>query len=233
MISLSQLGIGVLAKTDSETIPNLCLIGVAGRDEIYRYATVEWRDRRLALPAMHFGGRFVQNVDDPFHESRLTPRFHATRMRFEPAMDAALLQEWSTRGILRPRVVDRVKVCGDCRSLLTFRDGCPQCGSADTTVSKLIHHFACAHVAPLVEFERGGLTCPKCQAKNLVVGADFEYLDGPHRCRECPWSDAAPAMITECLQCGRRCTADQAIESEVLAYHVDRLDPLALIENVG
>ena len=47
----------------------------------------------------------------------------------------------------------------------------------------MIHHFACAHVGPLREFEGAeGLTCPKCLTKKLVVGADYEFLDGVHLC---------------------------------------------------
>ena len=230
LVNLSQIGIGVLAQVDSESVPSLCVVGIEDKHGVYRYATVEWRHRRLVLPALHLGGRFVTGEEDPFREAQLKPRFDTHRMRFQPAMDSSFLQEWLARGVLRVQVVDRVKSCASCQSLVSCRDGCPQCGSFDTQPSQLIHHFACAYVAPTVEFGGDDLTCPKCQAKKLVVGADFEYLPGPHCCRECDWTDTAPALITECMHCGKRFAGDQAIEREVLAYHVNRLDPLALIE---
>jgi len=229
-VDISLNGMVVLAQQDSDLVPDICLVGVECPDGMYRYATVEWRYRRLALPAIQFGGRFLRRVDDPLHASRLTPRFDPQQLRFTTALDAAVLQEWVARGILRPQVVDRIKVCPHCEALPTFREGCPQCGSALTETSQVIHHFACAHVAPATEFDGDSLTCPKCRAQKLVVGADFEYLSGPQSCRECDWNDATLSLIGECLRCGHRFAGDQAHEKEVFEYHVDRLDPLALID---
>lgn len=229
-VDISQNGLVLLSQQDSDLVPDICLVGVECPDGVYRYATVEWRYRRLDLPAIRFGGRFLRRVDDPLHASRLTPRFDPQQLRFKTALDDLVLQEWVARGILRPQMVDRVKVCPQCEALPTFREGCPQCGSARTETSQLIHHFACAHIAPTAEFNGDSLTCLKCQTQNLVIGADFEYLSGPRHCRECDWNDAALATIGECLGCGHRFASDQGLEKEVYEYHVDRLDPLALID---
>ena len=228
---ISESGIVVLAQQDSDLVPDICLLGVECPDGAYRYATVEWRHRRLALPAVRFGGRFLRRADDPLHISRLTPRFDTRELRFKTSMSSAAVQDWVTRGILQPALVDRVKVCPQCESIPTFREGCPSCGSALTEHSKLIHHFACAHIAHASEFAGASLTCPKCLAEKLVVGADFEYLTGPCSCRECEWSDSSLALIGECLKCGHRFDGQEAIEKEVFEYHVDRLDPLALIDH--
>lgn len=229
-VDISESGLVVLAKQDSDLVPDVCLVGVECPDGVYRYATVEWRNRRLALPAIRFGGRFLRRADDPLHASRLTPRYDSRELRFTTSLENAAVQDWVARGILRPTVVDRIKVCPHCESLPTFREGCPQCGSALTEPSQLIHHFACAHIARANEFAGDSLTCPKCLTEKLVVGADFEYLSGPQRCSECDWNDAALALIGECLKCGHRFHGDKAVEKEVFEYHVDRLDPLALID---
>ena len=229
-VDVSLGGIGLLAKEDSEAVPDICLVGVECQDGTYRYATVQWRQRRLALPAIRFGGSFLRCADDPFHETRLTPRFDPKTLRYQPAMERRTFSEWAARGILRPQQVDRVKGCPHCEALLTFRDGCPLCGSPLTAESQLLHHFACAHVAPLADFGDTGLACPKCRAQNLVVGADFEYLIGPYRCLECEWSDSETALIAECMQCAHRFPAKEAIEKDVYVYHVNRLDPMALLE---
>lgn len=229
-VDISQSGLVVLAQQDSDLVPDICLVGVECPDGVYRYATIEWRQRRLALPAIRFGGRFLRRADDPLHASRLAPRFDAQQLRYTTGLDSIALQEWVARGILRPQLIDRVKVCPKCEALPTFREGCPDCGSALTETVPVIHHFACAHVAPAADFEGESLTCPKCRVQNLVVGADFEYLSGPRSCRECEWSDASLDMIGECLRCGHRFAGQDAIEKEVFEYHVDRLDPLALID---
>ena len=104
-------------------------------------------------------------------------------------------------------------------------------GSSRTDAIQLIHHFACAHVAPAFDYESSGqLVCPKCRARDLIVGTDFEHLNGPHQCLECEWSDVDVALIGECLKCGQRFPGKEAHEQYVVQYHVDRLDPLALIQ---
>jgi len=229
-VDISQNGIAVLAEQDSDLVPDVCLVGVEGSDGVYRYATVEWRHRRLALPAIRFGGRFLRRTDDPLHPSKLTPRFDPQKFGFKTALDSTVLHEWVSRGILRPVLADRVQVCPECEALPTFRQACPDCGSAKTETSQVIHHFACAHVAPAAEFDGDCLACPKCRVQNLVVGADFEYLNGPRSCLECSWNDASLALIGECLRCGHRFPGQEAKEKEVYEYHVDRLDPLALLD---
>lgn len=229
-VDISESGIVVLAEQDSDLVPDICLLGIECADGVYRYTTVEWRHRRLALPAIRFGGRFLRRIDDPLHVSRLTPRFDTRELRFKTSMAFSAVQEWVSRGILQPVLVDRVKVCPQCESIPTFREGCPDCGSALIEHTKLIHHFACAHITHVSEFAGETLSCPKCRAEKLVVGADFEYLAGPSNCLECEWNDAALATIGECLKCGHRFHGQETIEKEVFEYHVDRLDPLALID---
>lgn len=229
VVNISRLGIGVLVERDPQEIPDICVVGVEDRHGNYHYATVEWRNRRLALPAVHLGGRFLSGEDDPLDTRQLTPQFDRKRLRYVAPMDAKLLQEWTSAGVLRSRVVDRVKSCSECYSLLSCRDGCPDCGSFDTQPTPLIHHFACAHVSPAEEFGSGQVTCPKCRSGKLVVGADFEYLTGPRRCRECSWSDSELVLIAECMGCGKRTNARETVEKDVIAYYVHRLDPLDFI----
>lgn len=232
-LDISHGGISVLAEASADQLPDVCLVGVECPDGPYRYAAVEWRWRRLALPAVRFGGRFLSRADDPFHPTQLTPRFDPGKLQYVPPMDPVVLSEWTSRGILRPRTIDRLLSCPDCRSLPTFRNGCGKCGSANTRQDKLIHHFACAVVAPVEEFEADGLTCPKCQAKHLVVGADFEYLAGSHRCDECDWTGSELELIGECMKCGRRFGGNNALERDVVEYYVPRLEPAALIDTAS
>ncbi|MEQ8209413.1 MAG: hypothetical protein RH917_06235 [Lacipirellulaceae bacterium] len=229
VVNISRLGIGVLVERDPQDIPDLCVIGVEDRSGSYHYASVEWRNRRLALPAVHLGGKFLTGEDDPLDARQLTPQFDAKRLRYSAPMDAEVIREWRSVGVLRSSVVDRVKSCSKCYSLLSYRDGCPDCGSFDTEPTPLIHHFACAHVAAAEEFGLGQIACPKCRSGNLVVGADYEYLAGPRRCRECSWSDSELVLIAECMGCGKRSNSRETVEKDVVAYYVNRLDPLDFI----
>ena len=133
-------------------------------------------------------------------------------------------------GVLRPEFLDRVVVCPQCSAVATVRSGCRMCGSARLGNVKLMHHFACAHVGHVADFEREGrIICPKCRTRDLVVGADFEYLDGPFECEECSSSDANFEWVAHCLDCQLRFPIHQAVEQELIAYHVERLDPLAYL----
>ncbi len=44
----------------------------------------------------------------------------------------------------------------------------------------MIHHFACANVDFVDRFDQGNeIVCPKCRGRKMIIGADYEYLDGP------------------------------------------------------
>ncbi len=231
VVDISRSGIGLLAERTAEFEADTCLIGVETSNSSYCFATVQWLRRQREEAGLHLGGVFVSGPSDPFDESKLVPRLDTARLQLVPTIQEEILHQWTARGVLRPYMIDRVKTCPRCQALPTFRDGCARCGSARTASSQLIHHFACAHVAHVGEFEReGALVCPKCRARDLVVGADFEHLAGPHRCFDCDWSDTEPALIGECLLCGLRFPANDAYEREVIQFHVERLDPLALVE---
>jgi len=231
-IDISRSGIALLVESDAMSVGDNAVVGIECADGVYRYATVEWRVRRLKLPAIRLGGRFLSRADDPLHPSQLTARFNAEKLQYAPAMDSSILNEWTSRGILRPHLVDRVLSCPDCESLPTYRYGCPECGAAQATREKLIHHFACALVAPVDEFSHGPLKCPKCQESNLVVGADFEYLEGPFNCDECNWSDSQLGLIAECMGCAKRFSGAEARSKEVYEYRMPRLEPKKLIDSL-
>ena len=98
----------------------------------------------------------------------------------------------------------------------------------------LAHHFACAFVAPLTEFDNEEtLKCPNCQTKHLVAGTDFEYMPGDNECDVCGWTDRELEQTGHCLNCDSRFAAHKAVEQELVGYHVERLASLADIADLG
>ena len=143
--------------------------------------------------------------------------------RFERSFSDAVYDSWEHAGILRRRVLDKVLVCPKCASLPTFRFGCQRCGSGDVKRAILVHHFACACVAPLDEFEnKESLQCPKCQTKHLIAGTDFEYAPGLNHCRCCGWTAHELEQTGHCLNCDTRFPFHQAVEQEMVGYDVNR-----------
>jgi hypothetical protein len=191
---------------------------------------LEVRNRRAVSPGVLRVGCAVGGfAEEILRAENLVPRFRPESLGFATHFPDEVLARWASTGVLQPVWLDRVLVCPRCQAVPTFRQGCGHCGAAWTTNDNLIHHFACAHVGPAEEFERGGeLVCPKCRARRLVIGADYENLTGPHRCRNCGWSDGELEQVAQCLRCGNRYPAGQSRVLDLRGYRAQRLDPLAL-----
>ena len=161
-------------------------------------------------------------------EDSLVPAFNPRDLRFTNRGSDHELAEAVRRGMFSPQLLDRVLVCPRCEALPSFRHGCPCCGSGRVEQETLIHHFACAWVSSVADFESAeGLSCPKCRAKKLTVGADFEYQRGPLQCLDCQWRPAELEYVGHCLRCNFRFPAHQALIKDLVAYHARRLVPLA------
>ncbi len=149
----------------------------------------------------------------------LAPGLDLRSLKFSHRIDEAHLREGSRQGTLAPKLLDRALVCPRCESLPSFRHGCPCCGSGRVEQESLIHHFACAYVGRVEDFETAdGIACAKCRARHLTVGADFEYQRGPLRCLDCQWSPRELELVGHCLRCGFRFPANQALVKDLMAY---------------
>ena len=184
------------------------------------YQSVERRNDTVRLRRL--------GLDRLFPVADRTPRLQGHYVRVGLAADA--VHAWEGLGVLRPEPVDRILVCPQCGAVPSLRPGCRSCGSPQVESQPMIHHFACAYVAPAEEFEMGDqLRCPKCLASQLVIGADCEHLPGQAQCRQCDWKDTQRELYGRCFECTKVFPASAAIEQEVIRYDVDRLEPLGLL----
>jgi hypothetical protein len=175
-------------------------------------------------------GRVGGFGDEILSPERLTPALDKKTMTFQLGFAPEVLDQWATIGAMERVLVDKVQVCPRCQGVPTFREGCPNCGSADLENDYLIHHFACAHVGPISDFERDGdVICPKCRVRNLVVASDFDYVAGPYHCVDCRWDGVKAEEVAQCLRCQFRFPAYQANTQELRGYRAHRLDPLAYL----
>jgi len=229
-IDLSGGGIQCdVVGTEQMPSPHL-LVGVEAADTVLHFATMEIRHAEKGSRAMRIGARFVSGNADLIRPENLLPTFQPRTCRFELGLSPSAIAAWVELGIFRERLVDRILVCPQCRALPTFRYGCRACGSVRLEDQPLMHHFACAYVGYVREFERDGqLVCPKCLARNLVVGADYEHLHGPTRCLDCDWPEGELELLGKCVQCNFQFPLPQALRENLIGYDVHRLDPLALL----
>jgi hypothetical protein len=198
---------------------NVCFAGLEVR--------AAWRSGRGRV---RIGGRFGGLSHEILNADNLKHTLDPASLKFTLPFPEDLLRSWAEIGLLERVTRDRVQLCPRCHALPSFRQGCPVCGCAQTAADQFIHHFGCAHVAPVAAFQAGEeLVCPKCRTRRLVVGADFEYLPGASRCPDCHWTGTELEHVGQCLRCDLRFPGYQALTQDLCTYHAHRLDPLALI----
>lgn len=229
-IDVSEQGMSLRSNQPDPPRLSTIVVGVENEHGQYDFVTSRLRNVIETPEGKRWGVEFVEPERCVFRPDNVRPWFDPRTYSLAAPQNEAALTRWCGLGVARPVVMDYVQVCPTCQALPSFRHGCRKCGCARLSNIQLIHHFACAYVGFVEKFEQHGeLICPKCRAKHLIVGADFEYLAGPYQCLDCHWRDSTPEHIAQCLRCGLRCPSSQLTEQQLIGYHVPRLDPLVLI----
>lgn len=229
-LDLSASGLRCEIAGLSELPSRRLVVGLETANGDPHFATLEVRWTEPCPGGLRIGGEFAQADRELLRQENLAPQLNPSTYRYQTGLPVETLHRWVDLGICRPVLVDRILVCPDCRAVPTMRYGCRACGCVRTASSQLIHHFPCAHVGLVDEFEtQQELVCPKCRQRSLIVGSDFEYLRGPYHCLDCNWSDTELECVGQCLACDVRFPIHQAVEEELYGYYVHRLDPLALV----
>ena len=117
-------------------------------------------------------------------------------------LDNAFIKGYLKRELL----IDKIHLCQDCHgSFLNYREICPKCRSVDLISEDIIHHFKCAHVAPLSHFaKQRQLICPKCDSILRHIGIDYDKPSVLYTCNSCSHSFQDPNMEAYCLDCHKR-----------------------------
>lgn len=229
-INLSAGGILWESRLSDPPSSQRLVVGLDVADGAWRFATVEIRRADPIAGGLRVAACCAAPGRDIFRPRNLLPAIDPETQQFTTGLPEETLQSWARLGILRPEIVDYVLVCPECKAVPTFRYGCAACGSLRVSQVKLIHHYACAHVGELSEFQnKDELSCPKCHSPALVVSRDFEHLPGPYRCQDCSAVDHELAAVGRCRKCELLFPLSQCPEIALVGYHVERLDPLALI----
>ncbi|GIW80308.1 MAG: hypothetical protein KatS3mg105_2115 [Gemmatales bacterium] len=227
-LDLSATGLGLACKSNDLAGP--IVVGVEG-SRVKGYTGLELRYREHLPGEIRFGGAIGGVGEAILNGDHLSLCYRYGPNKLDLVFSQSVLDAWAEVGVLQQTGVDLVQLCPRCLGLPTFRPGCRNCGSARFTNDQLIHHFACAFVGPVQDFEHHGeLRCPKCRTRGLIVGRDFEYVVGPYRCLDCHWHDMQLEQVGQCLQCRLRFPVGQAFLKEIPTYHVDRLDPLVVCQ---
>lgn len=206
------------------------VLGVSTLDGVTGYAGVI-----VAYDRFRADARLVCAIRGGIGEAILAeegrvPSLDEQRFQFKRPYSDDIYASWEAVGILKKTVLDRVLLCPGCKAVPTFRFACRKCRSGRLEHPLLVHHFACAHVGLLKDFETEvSLKCPKCQTRHLIAGTDFEYAPAEYTCLDCGWKDYELEQTGHCLNCELRFPIHKAVEQELVGYDADRLDALALV----
>jgi hypothetical protein len=231
-LEISKRGISVRMNAGNIHVAQAFLLGVQVPQAGIQYAgVIVQRIENLEDGTLQCGCEFGGPAEDLLQLGAMTPEFSQELMAFILPHGPAIYDNWSNAGVVKKSLIDRVLVCPKCTVLPTFRHACRKCRSGRVTNDRLVHHFPCAYVGLVEEFEdhaADGLVCPKCRVRDLIIGSDYEYLTGEYRCQSCAWRDSDAEIVGHCLQCSNRFDIQQARELELYLYDVHRLDALAI-----
>lgn len=130
------------------------------------------------------------------------------------------LSRLKTDGLLDSKSVDKVHLCNSCNGgYLNYRECCPSCGTSDLTISDLIHHFVCAHVAPEQDFKKENhLECPKCDKELRHIGIDYDKPSAMYSCNKCHHEFQSPQIKAVCIDCSTENALNHLIDRNVDSY---------------
>ncbi len=166
----------------------------------------------MKSPTQH-DGYFMPMIDKlmPFHE----------RIIQVEAFDNLVRNE-----IVRPEFKDQVYICPECQHAhLLIRESCPKCKSLRIQSQELVHHFSCAHVAPIGNFLRNEvldrrLECPKCNKNLKHIGVDYDKPSEIFVCGDCQSQFQQSYMLARCCHCDSESGVDLLQKRTIMQYRL-------------
>jgi len=216
-IPIDRLMIGIASKTGGRVFATM---------QVESTSTVA--TRQTQLHAAWTAG----SADDVLLASNLRPHVSPRTLSFEHRFSDQILHAWTDLGVLSRYLIDRVLLCARCGAMPSWRNGCRVCGSGRVHHEKMIHHHECGLIDRVTAFGSADQRqCPKCHRTDLMHGAGFDLVDGEMECFDCGTKGGTASMSAMCHCCHHRFSPQEAEERSLYAYHVQRLDPIAIVVN--
>jgi hypothetical protein len=150
--------------------------------------------------------RILQPVLDPF--SIIGYSYPEMSVSFDIHEEAQILDalEWAEKNeLIWPDFQEKIYVCNQCSGgLLSYREVCPHCQSSHTYGEDLVHHFPCAYIGPISDFDNEnheGLHCPKCNKGVHHIGVDYDKPSVLYHCNNCDTKFQDLYVKAKCLSC--------------------------------
>jgi hypothetical protein len=145
---------------------------------------------------------------------------------FEEYQVLEILEIAVQEGIFKSKFIDRIYLCPNCKSgHLSYRETCPKCGSPQTDSFDIIHHFPCAFVGPITDFNNDvddQLNCPKCSKKLKHIGVDYDKPSVLHQCKNCDNRFQDFHVKAKCMSCTVDNPVNSLIDREIYDYQLTK-----------
>ncbi|HHM21215.1 MAG TPA: hypothetical protein ENJ20_04235 [Bacteroidetes bacterium] len=141
------------------------------------------------------------------------------------------------QGWLTGKVVEKVHLCPDCGSAhQTMRATCPKCNSVDLTEQDLVHHFPCAYIGPISDFQNpdmNGLHCPKCDKSLRHIGNDYDKPSSIYNCNSCRHDFQQSDFRSLCVDCGADNDLQNLREWDIKGYRLSAKGKSIVLNGTG
>ncbi len=195
---------------------------------------IESSDKTLSFRVL----RFLASRDNAL-QAHMTADHHAgfvypALLPFFTEQDNSHLQVLEfleSQRLIRGEFQARAHLCRQCGcAFLNFTEACPDCASPNLHVDELIHHFRCAHTAPMDEFrQQGELVCPKCDHNLQHIGVDYDKPSMTYQCNSCNSRFQDPVIVSTCFNCGHSAEPEQQTHQEIKRYNLTSIGRNAAI----
>jgi hypothetical protein len=129
-------------------------------------------------------------------------------------------------GLFTSEFNDRVYLCTNCNGgYLNYREVCPQCSSSHSKTEDMVHHFPCAYIGPMKDFQNtidDELNCPKCNKTLRHIGVDYDKPSVLHTCQKCNHKYQDYHVRAKCISCHHDNHIENLISKEVKDFTLTR-----------
>lgn len=149
----------------------------------------------------------------------------------EPQVLDAL--DWAEKeGLIWPDFQERIYVCSSCSGgFLSFREVCPHCKSSNIDGEDLVHHFPCAYIGPVSDFQMEDssvLNCPKCNKDLHHIGVDYDKPAVINHCNNCDSIFQDVYVKAKCMNCENDMDVQYLKSRNINSYKLTKKGRLAI-----
>jgi predicted amidophosphoribosyltransferase len=138
-----------------------------------------------------------------------------------------VLDKGVDKGFLTKEFKEKVYLCYNCyNSFLLNREVCPNCNSSHLSSEDLVHHFPCAYVGPVSDYESEDrpdqMICPKCEKSLKHIGVDYDKPSLIYFCRNCSDTFQDVMIKSRCTNCSSDMEIENLSGHSIYQYELTR-----------